>query len=307
MVAYSFVQRLTPNIALALAGGVGLVAALVALLVPGALFEDAVLTSGIAAFLPSAEPPLGVTARICLAVFAGGASSALAWAGLSLLPGLLRLPDARAQRGPTVRRADAHPDAPPREPLRAGRDLGFEDASEAPLPVVESVEPMLPPEPMIARGALAATIDSASPAVSASFADPAAAALLAEREVELEVQPLPADLDQPLSAFDPGAVPEAPRAPPPPLAALHREPARPVYAESERFETFALAPTPPVLAASPITGADTVATVHSLLDRLEQGIARRGQPVQRRPEPTSEHPQGLGSTLEQLRRMAVRV
>jgi hypothetical protein len=315
MVAYSFIQRLNPNAALALAGAAGVVAALAALLLPGALFEAIVLTSGIAAFVPAAEPPLGATARICLAVFAGGSAAALAWAALSLLPGLLRLPHVDAQRRPSVRRADAHPDAPPREPLRAGRDLGFEQPADAEDAAVELADPELsplPPEPVIAMGMavpLAAPAPEPAPAAPASFADPAAAALLADRprEPSIEpppVQPLPADLDQPLAAFDPGALPAAPLSAPRPLAPLHREPpSPPVYADGERFETFNLAP--PVPAAPPITGAETVATVHSLLDRLERGIARRGQPVEAASRPMPQA-QGLDSTLDQLRRMAAR-
>lgn len=301
MVAYSFVKRLTPNLALALAGGVGAIAALAALLLPYALFEVVVLTSGVAAFIPAAEPPLGVTARICLAVFVGGGVASLAWAGLSLLPGLLRLPDGTTRRGPTVRRADAHPDAPPREPLRAGRDLryGLPTEETGALEAMAAEPQFLPPEPVIAMGA--------SAPVAASFADPAAAALLSDRPAELAVRPLPTDLDQPLAAFDPGALPPEPLPPSRPVAPLHREPPRaPVFAEGERFETFHLSP--PAPAAPPITGAQTVATVHSLLDRLERGIARRGQPAPLAPPPPprpAPQPQGLAPTLEQLRRMAV--
>ncbi len=292
MVAYSLVQRLTPNLALAMAGAVGMVAALGTLLVPGALFEDAVTTSGIAAFVSAAEPPLGATARICLAVFAGGAAALLAWAALSILPGLVQLRQGRIDRRPAVRRADAHPDAPPREPLRAGRDLGFELDDE----LVEGEPDFdlelldLPPEPVIAMGA-----PTPAPAPEA------AAPLRTDPPVPPPVQPLPADLDQPLSAFDPGALRETPLAAPQPVAPLHRAPSAPVYAEGERFETFDL--TPPAASPPPISAPETVATVHSLLERLERGIALRAQPADPAPAP---QPQGLESTLETLRRMAVR-
>jgi hypothetical protein len=69
---------------------------------------------------------------------------------------------------PSVRRADAHPDAPPRRPIRASEDLG------PPLPIVTV---------SVLRGV-----------------------------PELE-QPLPRDLDQPLAAFDPVAVPFVAREP----------------------------------------------------------------------------------------------
>lgn len=296
MVAYSFVQRLTPNLALAGSGAVGAIAALGALLVPGAFFEDAVLASGIAAFVPAAEPPLGATARICLAVFAGGGAALLAWAGLSVL---LHFASSRIGRRPAVRRADAHPDAPPREPLRAGRDLGFELAEETvalePEPDFDLAMLDLPPEPVIAMGAPAPAFES--------WPEPEAATvpLRTDPPAPPPVQPLPSDLDQPLAAFDPGALREAPLAAPQPLAPLHRAPQPPVYAEGERFETFDLAP--PTPAAPPITGPETVATVHSLLDRLERGIARRVPPADPEPAPQA---QGLESTLDALRRMAVR-
>lgn len=346
MVAYSLVQRLTPNLALAGAGLAGALVALATLAIPGPLLEDMVLTSGIAAFIPAAEPPLGATARICVGVFAGGAVALIAW---FLLSALVAWRDSRARAPdegrPVVRRADAHPDAPPRPPLLATRDLGMpfpkveqvdvetrEIARDAvvstfPLGEVESGDaevcdldlPELPPEPVIAMGASAApparvsTVDIPEPRMEASPPTP---------------QPLPADLDQPLSAFDPAAIPEVPMSPPPPLPPLVRQPRPPVYAASERFETFELAPTPRPAAAPPaaprpdsLAAPETDASVQALLDRLEQGIARRGQretapeappPAPPPPAPPPQHAsetefQGLEGALEALRKLAVRV
>ncbi|WP_254292776.1 hypothetical protein [Sphingomonas tagetis] len=303
---------MTPNLVLAVAGAVGVIAALGALLVPGALFESAVLTGGIAAFMPAAEPPLGTTARICLAAFAGGGVALLAWAGLTLLTGLPQLRVELAKRGPVVRRADAHPDAPPREPLRAGRDLGFEPAVEADELELE-LEPFdldvleLPPEPVIAMGAPAPTAESPIESDFQPEAEPIALPIRADAPPPPPVQPLPADLDLPLAVFDPGALPDAPLEAPRPVAPLLRsQPRAPVYAQGERFETFdlSLAVSPPAEpATAPITGPETVATVHSLLDRLERGIARRALPADSEPMPET---QGLESALESLRRMAVR-
>jgi hypothetical protein len=291
MVAYSLFQRLTPTIALLAAGALGVFAALAASLLPGAVIESAVLASGIPAFVPAAEPPLGITARICLAVFAGGGVALLAWVALSLLIEFTQ-PRGETARRPTVRRADAHPDAPPREPLRAVRDLGFDLPEVAEPDPLELADLELPPEPVIAMGA-------PEPAIL-----PAPRAVRADPPPPPSVQPLPADLDQPLAAFDPGALPETPRTPPqlvPPLRSTSPRP--PVFAEGERFETYDLTPAAPKPA--PITGPETEATVHSLLDRLERGIARRAQPEDPTPPP-AQQPAGLESTLDALRRMAAR-
>jgi hypothetical protein len=209
-----------------------------------------------------------------------------------------------------VRRADAHPDAPPREPLRAGRDLGFEPAVEADeleLEPFDLDDLELPPEPVIAMGAPAPTTESPIESGFQPEAEPVAVPSRADAPPPPPVQPLPADLDQPLAVFDPGALPKAPLEAPRPVAPLLRsQPRAPVYSEGERFETFdlSLAVSPPTEpGVAPITGPETVATVHSLLDRLERGIARRTQPADSEPMP---EPQGLESALESLRRMAVR-
>ncbi|ODP36699.1 hypothetical protein [Sphingomonas turrisvirgatae] len=98
-----------------------------------------------------------------------------------------------------------------------------------------------------------------------------------------------------------------PLAAPRPVAPLQPKPITPLYEVGERFETFALAPTPAAAPqTAPITAPETVATVHSLLDRLERGIARRSQAAAPEAAPPADAAQGLGNTLEMLRRMAVR-
>ncbi|HEY0624387.1 hypothetical protein [Sphingomonas sp.] len=355
MVAYSIAQRLTPNLALAGAGAAGVLVALATLAIPYGLLEEIVVTSGIAAFVPAAEPPLGTTARICVGVFAGGAAALIAWFVLSAL---LIWRDARdraepGERRPVVRRADAHPDAPPRPPLLATRDLGmpFRAKGEAVAGEREAIEadvhvvapqgaadeaqgrdldlPELPPEPVIAMGTPAPPIETI-PTV-------AIAQMKAKSPPPPTPQPLPADLDQPLSAFDPGAIPDLPLVPPPNLAPLSRAAIPPALAEGERFETFALTPPPrpsvvpasvpvppSVSAVQPenLSAPETDASVHALLDRLERGIARRthqapaaeAAPVQQAepapepaPEPVREPlPPGLEGALAALRKMAVR-
>ncbi len=253
----------------------GCIAALVALLIPALTLEDLVWNSGIAAILTAAQPPLGTTARALLALGGGVLVAALTWSALFLLVGpgglfesaltarlakrvrrsgpfMAEIAESMAvdnagsddannndandddagvedratadDRIPTLRRADAHPDAPARRPLTA-KDLGV------PMPPVE-----------------------------------------VERQVQPVVRDLPDDLDQPLAAFDPAALPIAPREPVRPVAALHstRHPAErgavartaPTLAAGERMTSVEL-PRGPIDDGGP--------SIESLLRRLERG------------------------------------
>lgn len=107
------------------AGVAGGLVALTAIAMPTAWLEGLALGSGLAAVLPVAEPPLGTTARALLALGGGAAVAAVVWAALFLLVGpggplAVKASSGQARAGkPSVRRADAHPDAPPRWPLSA--------------------------------------------------------------------------------------------------------------------------------------------------------------------------------------------
>ena len=95
-------------------------------LLPTATLESLVWTTGVAALIPAAAPPLGSTARLLLAFGGSALTAALLWSSLYLLFGPGGLLVGRARRAddlPVVRRADAHPDAPPRKPMSAA-DLG---------------------------------------------------------------------------------------------------------------------------------------------------------------------------------------
>lgn len=206
----------------ALAGG-AIVAATFAL-IPGALLEDWVWRSGIPALLPVAAPPLGTTARAVLALAGGTLVAAVSWSALYLLfgPGGLLAPRTSVNAGPVVRRADAHPDAPPRRPMTAA-DLG------TPL-----MEVAAPPPP---------------------------------------VRDVPADLDQPMSAFDPAAIPDVPLTPSVPVAPL----ARVALAPGERIDTYVLVPPPPTVQPARRTPEEKAAkpSIEALLARLESHAAQR--------------------------------
>ena len=241
MVAFSRLSALRPpavgrRAAALLPTGGGLLAALGAgatvMSLPIGLLERLVWTSGVATLLPAAQPPLGATARACLALGAATVTGAVAWSLLFLLfgPGGLMGPRADADAdtagvdAPRVRRGDSHPDAPPRPPMTAA-DLGT---------------------PLMERAA-----------------------------VPPRVQPLPADLDQSLAAFDPAAVPASPLAPAEPLAPL-----APRWAVGERIETFQLVPPAPMAepasaSATPARRKEGPPSIDTLLRRLEEHAGRR--------------------------------
>ena len=127
---------------------------------PEDVFSDLVVQSGLPAWLPAAEPPLGLKARA--AVIAAVALLVFALV-LLLLRGVDRLSARPAKahakaagaeaelEAPRLRRVDAHPDAPAPRPILAGRDLGgFADAGEYDYPPDSDDEMFadLPAEPL---------------------------------------------------------------------------------------------------------------------------------------------------------------
>ncbi|MEG3164982.1 hypothetical protein U1701_10275 [Sphingomonas sp. PB2P19] len=121
--------------------GVGVIAAIGFVAMPAEMLESLVWNSGVAALLPVAAPPLGATARALLALGSGVLFAAVTWAALYLLfgPGGFLVKPVRSAGVPVLRRADAHPDAPPRMPMTAA-DLGQ--------PLMEVVMPAAPERPI---------------------------------------------------------------------------------------------------------------------------------------------------------------
>ncbi len=231
MVSIPRLQSVNPRIAAIGGGACASIVIAAIVLMPSHMLETLVWTSGVAALVPTAQPPLGVTARAVLAIAAGGLSGAVAWSVLYLSfgPGGFLVGTKRGERAvdapPVVRRADAHPDAPPRRPICAA-DLG---------------QPMMD-----------------APRVERS---------------------LPTNLEQPLAAFDPAAIPAAPLAPVRPVAPLPRP------QPDARIETFELPPVPAVRIAAvqprPFAPAHArsepaaAPSIETLLRRLEKGARAR--------------------------------
>ncbi|WP_294300075.1 hypothetical protein [uncultured Sphingomonas sp.] len=254
---------LTPSLGVAAAA----CAATICLILPSATLEALVLNSGIPAILPAAEPPLGYTARVALAMITGGAAGAIVWLAAFLAFGgegavtlKPRTPRAKpvstvesTAPAPVLRRADAHPDAPARAPLNAAQELGawFQEPPAASKPVAPPVE-----------------------------------------------RALPKDLDAPLAAFDPAAIPAVPAEPQPVVGSLQPLPIKSDLEPGERIDAFEL-PRPAVQTdAAPIAAPRTDATIHALLDRLERGVAARRQADPAKPS--------VAGTLDELRKLATR-
>lgn len=292
-------------IAPVIAGVLGGAVALGVLVVPMSVLEGLVMDSGLPAVIAATEPPLGFTARFIMAFGAGASVALFSWFAAFVLLGSRTLTIGESEEidldldvvpTPVLRRADAHPDAPPRPPLLATRDLGRPfDAFRTP-PDITKIEE---------------EIEEIAIEVAAPVLEP-----LAIAPIE---QPLPVDLDQPLAAFDPDAMPEVPLAAPVALPPLSRSAKPPVFEETERFDVFEL-PTPVRPAPRPIslvsredaiTRPETEASVHALLERLERGVLRKGVATAAAPSPSTRverraRERGLEDALITLRNMARR-
>lgn len=235
----------------------GVLVALCVLAVPSLLLERLVAATGISGFLAAAEPPLGFTARIALGVVFGTGFAAAALLAFKLID--RERPIDMGRTGEMFRRSEIHPDAPPRPPLFANRELGT--------PFLEVKAPI-------------------------EFDDEPETIIYVPAE-----QPLPADLDQPMASYDPGALLAQPLTPSEPLPPLSPSVSgsRPALIDpGDRFETFELtrpertapislrAPAaaepiaPPAPRREAVVAPETEATIHDLLARLERGIANRG-------------------------------
>lgn len=227
------------------AGGVGVglaVAATIALLSIDTL-EHLVWTSGIASLVSAAVPPLGRTARVLLAVGGGLVAGAVMWSALFLVfgPGGFLAP-----------KEDEAPPVPFDRPSLKERVARLFPA-RAPSPRRADAGQRRHQRPPQRRPMSAA--DLGTPLMEVATVPP----------VE---RPLPRELDQPLAAFDPAALPPAPREPQRVLPAL---------APGERLDTFELSPPPPPSRPmpAPVRREPASQSIDSLLRRLEEGAGRK--------------------------------
>lgn len=277
---------------------IGVIAAALVAGMPQASMDVMMWRLGLPQILPAATPPIGATGRTLLALLVLApfvAAAVLAWQWRGHWRTLGRRRTVTGGGVVTIRRADAHPDCPPRLPIRAEEDLG------PPLPIITVAPARGVPEPE---------------------------------------QPLPADLDQPLAAFDPISIPDVPRQPSravsplvtvviPPRehdasdvwaieAPILQAPTEDSLPEPEALPEQVPEQTPPAMPAAPIPSEpDTQAhaepepaekpaepnSLAALLDRLERGAERRKAP-EPASTPSPAPPSSLDDTLVMLRRMA---
>lgn len=126
----------------------GLAVAFAAYVMPADLLAALVSATPLPDLVPAAAPPLGQTARIAvsgigaIAMFAG-VFVLLRWierVGRKPKVRMEPAPEPEGEMPPRLRRRDLHPDAPPRPPLLAQRDLG-EPASAVSRQIAPEPEP----------------------------------------------------------------------------------------------------------------------------------------------------------------------
>jgi hypothetical protein len=145
---------------LAVAAFAALSAGFVFFAMPEWRLTQIVLTSGLPSIIGAAQPPLGGTARIAAMVAASGIAFAIAFLVMANVDRFARRKPASVEAPVVqpiplrVRRADGHPDAPPRRPILAREDFGepaefTEIAADEPVaeqPAPEPLPPFLAPE-----------------------------------------------------------------------------------------------------------------------------------------------------------------
>ena len=120
---------------------------------PDGLFSRIVIASRLPQFLAAAQPPLGMKARLAVIAVVAAVAYAFVWSllrALDTIGGKAQpvIVPAAAPEAPRLRRADAHPDAPSRRPIFAGRELGEPGEDEEPLELAAETafEPEAEPE-----------------------------------------------------------------------------------------------------------------------------------------------------------------
>ncbi|MES3152173.1 hypothetical protein [Sphingomonas faeni] len=248
----------------------GLITAVTVLLLSTDALETLVWTTGVAALVPAAAPPLGSTARVLLALGGGVLVAAVLWSSLFLLfgpGGLLARRAPREDGVPVIRRADAHPDAPPRKPMSAADlgtpmmevGVGTATRDERAIPVDLDL-PLAAFDPKAILPVPMAPVRPVSPLVQATIAAPV-----------IEASPT-AEPDTFVTAPAPPPAPPPPAPPPsaPPPPARVVDAAREITPEPS-------APTPISRPARAPAEPSVPPTIETLLQRLEQGALRSGR------------------------------
>lgn len=261
--------------------------ALCVVALPDWRFESMVAASGLPALVGAAQPPLGQTARIVVALALAGLSFLGVWFGLRAL-------DAKSGGEtdfPAFRAADLHPDAPRRRPILAGAEFGAPADGPPPIeeqlvrrkPVLtESLPSFLAPQPPAIGDFMAEPQVEPEPIEPVeTFFEPAEAEVLPTRIVEEEAWPVEA------------------------ATATTPEPFAPEPYAREIEPNAATDETPDsVFEEEPEAEEDEDQSVGDLMARLEGGLARRGwRPM---PGPGGHAQEELRRALGDLNRISGR-
>jgi len=195
----------------ALAGGA---TAALLMLMPADVVQNLVVDSGLPSLLAAAEPPLGMKAKLLIALVAAVMASGAVYGVMRLLGRKPARPtrwgaeeaETPFEPAPRMRRRDLHPDAPTPAPISALRDLGVpvdETVVEAPLILSEplpepEVEELVLSEEEAVEEPVAVAVAAPEPVERPERAqgEESIAELLARLERALEKKPLPQWLEQ---------------------------------------------------------------------------------------------------------------
>lgn len=323
----------------AMAGFLAGAVAFAAMAMPGDILAGLIGATGLPSLVPAARPPLGDTARLLIA-FAGALATFLTVSALlralnKPAQGRARKPAEVTSEPPRLRRADAHPDAPSRSPILAGRELGLpldevpiEERVPADLAEVENVDFEAEWERPLpgfideeARPAEADLVDWEPVEEDAAPSENVPAEALAEDKDQVaEAEPAPVGSSPTLSEI-PFWMPEGQVA----EASVAEEPEPPVTAVE--MEEPAPEPEPPLTVpfrksrAHLVSEAETQSldsmserlpesaaqndSIDNLVERFETGLGQRARPSSRR-SGEGELDKRLRSALGDLKKMSGR-
>jgi hypothetical protein len=270
---------------LPVAGLSALAAAFAAFALPQDLLNRAVVATGLPSILSAAQPPLGLTARVAIAVGSAALVFGIVFLALRLLDRSgLGSPEAgeESHAGPRVRRRDGHPDAPAPRPISAARDLGEPAPPRAPRAEV----PLWLDEAVPTPPAFGATVEFEPVLESVPELEPESD-VLSEPKAEAE----PWQAPEPIVFPEPAPLPEPE---PEPVPTLQIQPEPEPAPEPEPVPVAVAAPVPapepaPAPAPSPALQAEMPTSIAGLMERLEQGLARR-RTIEPAPAPAEPEP-----------------
>jgi hypothetical protein len=253
---------------------------------PDGLFERLIVAGGLPGILAAAEPPLGATARLAAVGTGALVAFALVWA---LLRALDRVPARRGRavrpappaETPRLRKADSHPDAPARRPLRAGRDLGEPLELDEPAPDQPAEDFAPPPQEAFADLAPQPLPGFLVPQVPEEIEEvPAVAAEAEEPPLELSeraAEDEPAALDAPSARLPEAGDDEAEQSVTDLMRRLETGLSRREAQPAAKTQALAAARPEPAAPPSPAPGQEPVGhRLRSAINDLQKLAARGG-------------------------------